>query len=124
MVIAVRSGTRAGKASNAPAVPSFAGPRRPSEFPLYRDSYAALQGINQILGVKFQLLQPHFFELLFHGEIRFLNQLFQPLSVATVFGVQAVNLFAQRGIVYFIHRRLLGFIEHLHIAPRDNKRQV
>jgi hypothetical protein len=33
-----------------------------------------------------------------------LKQFFQPLSVAMVFGMQAIYLFAQRGILYFIHQ--------------------
>src|SRR5215469_8422356 len=93
--------TRPAEGFNAPAVPSFAPPI--SDLDCDRD--AALEGVNQVLGMEFELLQPHFFELFIDGKVRLLNQLFQPLSVATVFGVQAVNLFAQRSVLNFIHRR-------------------
>ena len=54
--------------------------------------------------MKFQLLQTYLFELFVHGEIRLLNQFFQPLSVATVFCVQAIKFLTQRGILYFVHQ--------------------
>jgi hypothetical protein len=49
--------------------------------------------------MEFQLLQSHFFELFIFGEIRLLYQLLQPLSVATMFGLQAIYFFAQRGVL-------------------------
>ena len=55
-----------------------------------------LESVNQVLGVQFQLLQAYFFELLIGREIRLLKQFFQPLSVATMFGMQTINFFAQR----------------------------
>jgi hypothetical protein len=33
-----------------------------------------------------------------------LKQFFQPLSVSMMFGMQAIDFFAQRGILYFIHQ--------------------
>ena len=60
---------------------------------------AALQRENQILGVQLELLQANFLELFILGEVGLLKQFFQPLSVAAMFGVQAINLFAQRGIL-------------------------
>jgi len=65
---------------------------------------AALQRKNQVLGVQFQFLQPHFFELFIFSEVRLPKQFFQPLSVAMMFGMQAVNLFAQRLILDFVHQ--------------------
>jgi len=75
---------------------------------LHRDRLPAFEGEDQVLGMEFQLLQPNLFELFVIGKIRFSNQFFQPLSVATVFGVQAIYFFAQR-IVYFVHLALLFF---------------
>jgi hypothetical protein len=66
--------------------------------------HSAFQGVNQILGVQFELLQLDFFNLFLGGEIGLFQQLFQPLSVATMFRVQAIELFAQRGIQNFIHQ--------------------
>ena len=81
------------------------GPGCKSEFLLrHHHRGAAFQGVYQILGMEFQLLQPNLFELFIVGKVRLLNQLFQPLSVATVFGMQAVQLFAQRIV------NLLGFL--------------
>lgn len=65
---------------------------------------AAFQGKNQVLCVQFQFLQPHFFELFVLGEVGFSKQIFQPLSVAMMFGMQAIDLFAQRWILYFVHQ--------------------
>jgi len=62
-----------------------------------------LESNNQVLGMQFQLLQANFFELLIRREIRLLKQFFQPLSVATMFGVKASDFFAQRGGIYLIH---------------------
>jgi hypothetical protein len=59
-----------------------------------------LKSVNQVLGVQFQLLQAYFFEFLIGREIRFLKQFFQPLSVATMFGLETTNFFAQRAPVY------------------------
>src|ERR1039457_442005 len=70
---------------------------------LSRDRQPAFQGVNHVLGVQFQLLELDFLDLLLCGEIRLLEQLFQPLSVMTMFGMQAINFCAQRGILYFIH---------------------
>ena len=54
--------------------------------------------------MKLELFQPHFFELFIFGEIRFLKQLFKPLSVAMVFRMQAVYLLAQQRILSFVHQ--------------------
>jgi len=62
-----------------------------------------LESKDQVLGMQFQLFQANFFELLIFGEIRLLKQFFQPLSVATMFGLKTANFFAQRGDVYLIH---------------------
>jgi hypothetical protein len=45
-----------------------------------------------------------------------LQQLFQPLSVMTMFGLQAIYFCAQRGILYFIHPAPPFVKEHLHIS--------
>jgi hypothetical protein len=45
------------------------------------------------------ILQAHFFELFVFGEVGLLKQFFQTLSVAAMFCVQAIDLFAQRGIL-------------------------
>src|SRR5579885_1487713 len=87
---------------DAPAIPSFT-----PDSVLRDHRNAAFESVNQVLGMEFQLLQAHFLQLFVHGEVGLGNQLFQPLSVATVFGVQAVNLFAQRSVLNFFHRRLL-----------------
>ena len=63
-----------------------------------------LESKNQVLGMQFQLLQANFFEFLICREIRFLKQFLQPLSVATMFGLETTNFFAQRGIIYLIHQ--------------------
>jgi hypothetical protein len=47
----------------------------------------ALKGKDQVFSVQLQLLQAHFLELFIIGEIRFLYQFFQPLSVAPMFGM-------------------------------------
>ena len=49
--------------------------------------------------MQFQLLQANLFELFVCGKIRLMDQFFQPLSVAMMFGMQAINLFAQRRIL-------------------------
>ena len=82
------------------------------------------ESVNQVLGVEFQFLQTYLLELFILGEIRLLNQLVQPLSVATVFCVQAINFFTQRGILYFIHQAPPHFKEHLHIALFCGKGQA
>ena len=82
--------------------------RNPKDLRHNRGS-AVFDRVDQVLGMEFQLLQPYLFELFILGEIRLLNQLFQPLSVATVFCVQATNFFTQRGILYFIHQAPPGF---------------
>ena len=58
--------------------------------------------------MKLELFKPHFLELFIFGEIRFLKQLFKPLSVAMVFGMQAIYLFAQQ-------RSCPSSIKHLRI---------
>ena len=75
----------------------------------------ALQGKDQVLGVQLQLLQPHLFELFVLGEVGFPKQFFQPLSVAMMLGMQAINLFAQRRILVFVHQAPPSLTEHLHI---------
>jgi hypothetical protein len=59
---------------------------------------------NQVFRVQLKLLQANFLKLFVFAEIGLLKQLFQPLSVATVFGLQAIDLFAQRRILYFVHQ--------------------
>ena len=54
--------------------------------------------------MQFQLLQAHFFELFILGEVGLSKQFFQALSVAMMFGMQAINLFAQRWILKFVHQ--------------------
>src|SRR5271168_2890861 len=86
----------------------FAGTKMPAcqllpRAPLHRGERSALESVDQILGVQFQLLQANFLELFVFGEITFLKQFFQPLGVALMFGMQTIQLFAQRGILYFIH---------------------
>jgi len=54
--------------------------------------------------MEFELFQANFLELFVLGEIGLLNQFFQPLSVSMVFGMQAIYLFAQRWILYFVHQ--------------------
>ena len=78
---------------------------------------------DQILGVQFQLFEPYFLELFIFREVGLLNQLFLPLSVAAMFGLQAVYFFAQRGILDLIHQAPPYITEHLHIAPRRDNRQ-
>jgi hypothetical protein len=63
-----------------------------------------LKRVNQVLGMKLQLLQANFFQFLIRREIRLLKQFFQPLSVATMFGVETTYFFAQRGVIYLIHQ--------------------
>jgi hypothetical protein len=41
-----------------------------------------------------------------------------------MFGMQAINLFAQRGILYFVHQAPPLVTEHLHIPLRALNRQV
>jgi hypothetical protein len=41
-----------------------------------------------------------------------------------MFGLQAIDFFAQRGILYFIHPAPPYINEHLHISPLPCKRQV
>jgi hypothetical protein len=82
------------------AVAGQQGSQEVPEFsPLGNRRLAAFQGKNQIFCMKFQFLQPHFFELFVLGEVGFSKQFFQPLSVAMMFGMQAIDLFAQRGIL-------------------------
>ena len=52
---------------------------------------------DQVFGVQLELLQAHFFKLFVFAEIGLLKQFFQTLSVAAMFGMQAIDLFAQRG---------------------------
>jgi hypothetical protein len=59
---------------------------------------------NQVFRVQLELFQANFFELFVCTEIGLLKQFFQPLSVATVFGMKAINLFAQHRILYFVHQ--------------------
>jgi hypothetical protein len=59
-----------------------------------------------------------------------LKQFFQTLSVAVMFGVQTIELIAQRGNLYFVHpappmATQFGrsaenaiLLEHLHISPK------
>ena len=68
-----------------------------------------LKSVDQVLRVEFQLLQAYFFELLICREIRLLKQFFQPLSVATMFGLKTTDFFAQRGVIYLIHQRTSVF---------------
>jgi hypothetical protein len=63
-----------------------------------------LESVDQVLGMEFQLLQAYFFELLIRRQIRLLKQFFQPLSVATMFGVETTYFFAQRGVIYLVHQ--------------------
>jgi hypothetical protein len=71
-----------------------------------------LESNNQVLGMQFQLLQANFFELLIRREIRLLKQFFQPLSVATMFGMQTTDFFAQRGGIYLIHLSTSVFLRN------------
>jgi hypothetical protein len=41
-----------------------------------------------------------------------------------MFGMQAINLFAQRGILYFVHQAPPLVTEHLHITLPGLKGQV
>jgi hypothetical protein len=67
--------------------------------------HAALERKDQILGVQLELLQADLFKLFVFGKVGLLQQLFQTLSVAAMFGEQAIELFAQRGtILYFVHQ--------------------
>src|ERR1035441_10729966 len=91
---------------------------------LSSDRHSALQGEDQVLGVQLKLLELDFLDLLLCGEIRLLQQLFQPLSVMTMFGLQAIYFCAQRGILYFIHPAPPFIKEHLHISPSQCKPQA
>jgi hypothetical protein len=71
---------------------------------LRRNWNPALKREDQVFGVKFQFLQTHFLELFVCAEIGLLNQFFQPLSVAVMFGMQAIDFFAQRVVLYLIHQ--------------------
>lgn len=71
-----------------------------------------LESNNQVLGMQFQLLQANFLELLIRREIRLLKQFFQPLSVATMFGMQTTDFFAQRGDIYLIHLSTSVFLSN------------
>jgi hypothetical protein len=83
----------------------------------------ALESVEQVLCMQLQFFEAYFFELLVIGEVRFPDQFVQPLSVAMVFGVKAIYLFAQR-IVNFFHGPSFEFIELLHIAPRRESPQA
>jgi hypothetical protein len=52
-----------------------------------------------------------------------LKQFFQPLSVTTVFGMETIDLCAQRGILYFIHQAPPSVKEHLDISPSEGNSQ-
>jgi hypothetical protein len=41
-----------------------------------------------------------------------------------MFGMQAINFCAQRGILYFIHQAPPNINEHLHISPQERNPQV
>ncbi|MFZ0339103.1 MAG: hypothetical protein WAL45_13800 [Terracidiphilus sp.] len=64
----------------------------------------AFEREDQILGVQLEFLESHFLELFVFGEVGLLEQLFQTLSVAMMFGVQTIKLIAQRGNLYFVHQ--------------------
>jgi hypothetical protein len=53
-----------------------------------------------------------------------LEQLFQPLSVAMMFGLQTIDFFAQRRVQDFIHRAPPFVNEQLHISPLEHNRQA
>jgi hypothetical protein len=84
----------------------------------------ALQGIEQVLGVQLKLLQLDFLNLFLRGKIGLLEQLFQPLSVAMMFGMQTIDFFAQRRVQDFIHRAPPFVNEQLHISPLEHNRQA
>ena len=75
------------------------------------------ESVDQVFRVELQLLQANFFELLIRREIRLLKQFFQPLSVATMFGLQTTNFFAQRGVIYLIHQAPPVFLENTYSPP-------
>jgi hypothetical protein len=54
--------------------------------------------------VQLEFLESHFLKLFVFGEVGLLKQFFQTLSVAAMFGVQAIKLIAQRGTLYFVHQ--------------------
>jgi hypothetical protein len=54
--------------------------------------------------VQLEFLESHFLKLFVFGEVGLLKQFFQTLSVAAMFGVQTIKLFAQRGTLYFVHQ--------------------
>jgi hypothetical protein len=85
---------------------------------------AVFQGHDQVFGVQLQLFQANFFKLFILAEIRFLEQFLQPLGVATMFGVETINLFAQRTVLYFIHQAPPFMKEHLHISPLHGNSQA
>src|ERR1700760_3817222 len=76
-----------------------------------------LERIDQVFRVQFQLLEANFFELLIRRKIGLLNQFFQPLSVATMFGLQTANFFAQRGVIYLIHQAPPDYFEITYSPP-------
>jgi hypothetical protein len=53
-----------------------------------------------------------------------LEQLFQPLSVAMMFGLQTIGFFAQHRVQDFIHRAPPFVNEQLHISPLEHNRQA
>src|ERR1700689_4102909 len=61
---------------------------------------AAFQREDQVFGVQLELFQAHFFKLFVFGKVRLLKQLFQALSVAVMFCVQAISLSAQQETLY------------------------
>jgi hypothetical protein len=84
----------------------------------------ALKSVDFVLNTQLELLQFDFLNLLLFGEIRLLQQFLKPLSVAMMFGLQAIDFFTQRGILYFVHQAPPSTIEHLGISPRRCKQQA
>jgi hypothetical protein len=54
---------------------------------------------DQVFRMELELFETNFFELFVIAEVGFLNQFFQALSVATMFGMQAIDLSTQRRIL-------------------------
>ncbi len=59
---------------------------------------------DQILGVQLEFLESHFLELFVFGEVGLLQQFFQTLSVAVMFGMQTIKFVAQRETLYLVHQ--------------------
>jgi hypothetical protein len=83
-----------------------------------------LKSVDQVLGMEFQLLQAYFFELLIRRQIRLLKQFFQPLSVATMFGVETTYFFAQRGVIYLVHQSTSLILNPIFIVLPARNRQA